>query len=226
MASQSLFVLTPPGRLGHPQFLTPNPTSAKYNAGKYTTILYVSNTNFQDYGEKFVNSILEVGRSYFGNPDLGIMDFKNPLNKEVNGKYILNSTGEMTDEKRAKLPDAVMKDHIVLNFKGINKPKLYGCEAPITELSEEVANNMGAGDWARLSVSIFPYAQSGGGVSAGLNAVQFIRTAERFSQSGNKTVEMFESMEVPADALPELAEVPTPATEQSKKEDSVKSLFG
>ena len=167
---------TPVGRLSFP-YLTKKDEGRQYSDGKFKTDLLFTKEQWKTEGKELTTAVLEVAKKHFGKA-VKLKDFKHPF---VDTDTVNN------------IPDN-MKGMIRIRAKSTNAPQIVGPDKkPLT--AEKIAEIKG-GDYARLVVSVFPYDQQGGGVSLGLNFVQFARPGEPFGQGTSKMLDMLDEMEV------------------------------
>lgn len=180
MAKKERVVLaTPVGRLSFPM-LTKKDEGRKYSDGKFKTDLLIPKDVWKKEGKPLMEAVLKVAAAHFGKA-VKLKDFKHPFKD--------------CDENPKAL--AYMKGHIMIRAKSSSAPLIVGPDRkPIT--GEALAALKG-GDYARLSVSVYAYEQQGGGVTLGLEAVQFRNAGEAFGQGKEASLSVLDEMEVPLD---------------------------
>lgn len=158
-------VLTPPGTLSYPHLASPD--EGKTNSdGKYKTDLLIKKADWKEKGKELRQAVLKVGRRHFGDENLQLKDFANPFKD--------------TDALENYSENDRTKGCILLRAKTEYVPSVIGPDKE--ELSEEDIAKIKGGDTARLVVEVYPYDNDEGGVTVGLNLVQFIQTGKALGQ--------------------------------------------
>lgn len=177
---------TPPLRLSFPYLVTPD-TGRQYSDNKYKTDGLIYKPLFKEKGKPLQDAVLEVGREYFGKTF------------SLKGKWKTPFKDTDTDDK---IENEAMKNAILIRAKSDRKPIIMGPRkvgGKFLELTPEELQNVKGGDWAVLNVTVYPYDQSGGGVTLGLNAVQYWKSDEGFGQGRSKLLETAEELEAEID---------------------------
>jgi hypothetical protein len=193
---ESIQCKTPFGRLSFPYLDKPD-VGRTYSNGKYKSDLFISKQDMNSpEGKQMVEAVLKVAREYFQNPSITLQQFKHPF-KDVDA---------MAEESRLKLPEAVRTGHILIRCNSKNQPPVLGPDKK--ELTAEEVSKVKGGDWARFVVGAFPYHQQGGGVTFGLNVVQFKQKGEAFGQGVATSINMLDEIEVTPDDLDVSSDTP------------------
>lgn len=172
-----------PGRFSFPYLSAPC-TTGQYPDDKYKTDLIITKATFKDKNSELQQTVLEVGRDAFGSSFK--LTSKSPL-----------SPFKDTD-KDEKITNEAMKGCIVIRAKNKKPPYIIGpakVNGAFPELSEKQVSDIKGGDWGKLLVSVFSYEQQGGGVSFGLDTVQFWKQGEAFGQGRSRMLESAEELE-------------------------------
>lgn len=176
-------VVTPVGMLSYPYLVEPN-DRGNYPDGKYKTDIIFDAETWETQGKALRKAVLQVARNYFGDATLKLSDFANPF-KDGNAK-------------------AGKKEYngcIYLTAKSDFQPTVVG---PNTKpMPEERINKIKGGDFARLVVNIYPYAQQGGGVTVGLEVVQFSHEGEPLGEGRAASLELLDELEAELEDLEE-----------------------
>lgn len=182
-----LKVVTPAGRLSFP-YLTKPDTGRTYSDNKYKTDLLIPKAVWEKEGQKLIDAVLTVGRDFFGNPKLGLKDFKHPFK----------------DTDKLEKIDEKQKGYVLIRAKTDNPPSIIGpnknSSGAFADLSPEEVQKIKGGDWGRLQVTVYPYSQQGGGVTFALNVVQFWKPDEAFGGGKAANIAMMDEMEVPLES--------------------------
>lgn len=174
---------TPLGRLSYP-FLDKRDEGRQYSDNKFKTDLLIPKDVWKKEGKALTEAVLAVAKEHYGKA-MKLKDFKHPFKD-------MDLDPDCSENE---------KGHIMIRAKAINAPIVVGPDKK--PLSPERVQALKGGDYAKLAVVPFPYSQQGGGVSLGLNAVQFAREGEAFGQGRTASIEVFEEMEVTTDDLVE-----------------------
>ena len=185
-------VVTAVGILSFPWITKPD-VGRTYSDGKFKTDLFIRKEDFMK-DLTLYNTTLSVGRKHFGQPKWGIKDFANPI-KDVELMPLAD---------RDKLPELLRSGFIRIRAKSQFAPTVYG---PViskgnAELSAEEAAAIKGGDFARLVVAVYPYDQKEGGVTFGLNALQYWRKGESLGQGKGAALGLLSDFEVTMDDIP------------------------
>lgn len=194
--SERVHVMTPVGRLVYPYLHKPD-EGRQYSDGKFKTDIIFPKETWKEEGIHLVKAIVQVGREYFGNPKLQLKDFKNPIKDG--------------DEKSLEH----YKGHYVITPKSQFKPEIVGPDKQ--KFTDDRIERIKGGDYARLVVSVFPYEQQGGGVTLGLDVVQFAKEGEALGGGRTAQIEMLD--EISAD-LADLDDEDDMEVEEEKEEVS------
>ena len=193
-AATKVRVRTPVGRFSFPYLSKPD-TGRTYSDNKFKVDLLIPKAVFAgEEGKALRAAVLKVGREYFGKPAFKLTDFKNPF-KDM--------------DEAEDVPDQ-LRGHIMIKAKSSFKPTVVSADT--TEMGEEEIASIKGGDYGRLVVTVYPYSQQGGGVTMGLNLVQFKQAGEAFGQGKKQILDMIDEMEV-------TLEDPAEEEEQAEEEE-------
>jgi len=188
--AESLRVLSPKGRFSFPRIAEPNPSDSQFDKNKYTTDFLITRETWDtDPAAKAMRqAVLKVGRAYFEDDTLTLKDFNNPFKDmdKVEGKEVADS----------------VKGHVAVRAKSDTRPVFIGAKKNSaggwSDLPESRVYAIKGGDWGRILVSVYAYADkgSGAGVSFGLENVQWIEAGESFGGSNRASLNMIDEAEV------------------------------
>lgn len=165
------------GTLSFP-YLVKADEGRQYSDGKFKGDLIIPGDVWKAEGKKIVDAILAVAEAHFGKK-LKISEFKNPLK--------LLGADETVPER--------FKNCVLLKAKSKFKPTVYGANKvndKFPELNEADVAKIKGGDIVRFIVNFYPYEQSGGGVAAGLQGIQFIKVGDAIGQGKTKEISLLE----------------------------------
>lgn len=185
-------VVTPIGRLSFPHLAEPD-TKGEFSKGEFkcdimfpkkaTTIKELPSKYREWPGWKdspevktLRDAVLKVGRAHFKDPNLSLKDFPNPF-KDGDTKNLESFHG-----------------NIVMTPKSKFKPRVVSITKE--DLSDEQIAAIKGGDYVRLVVRVYGYDTNGGGVSTGLQLVQFMAKGESLGGGREVAVEMLGDVEV------------------------------
>lgn len=170
-------VVTPPGFLSFPYLLEPD-TGRQYSDDKFHVDFFMSAEDFKNHpdGKKLRQAVLEVGREHFGDDDLELSDFTHPFNK-------------IKDNDNDRLNNCIK-----IRPKSDFAPTVCGPDKE--PLSEKQIRAIKGGDYARLVVVVYPYTHGDGGVTLGLNLVQYQQPGEALGSGAAADLAMIDEMEV------------------------------
>lgn len=202
-----------PGRFNFPYLSQPD-TGREYSDGAFKTDLLITKALFKEKGRAWQDAVLKVGKEYFGDKF------------SLKGKWRVPFKDTDTDDK---IENEAMKGCILVRAKSGKrgdkpaiKPLIIGprknAEGKFVELTEQEIANIKGGDWGMLNVVVYPYDQSGGGVTFGLNAVQYWKADEGFGQGRAKLLESAEEMELDVD---EASEEDVEGSDEESDDDSI-----
>jgi len=204
-------IWTPPGIFSFPHFAAPD-VGREYSNGKYRTDFFMKKETFKKEGQKLQEVVLQVGRDTFGSeysfkPSC---KFKNPFKdsdknekvlEQFKGCIVIKPNGAM--DKNTKKP---VQPRIIGPRKGVDG------RFPLLTVDEIAA--IKGGDWGCLYVAVIPYFQQGGGITLGLNAVQFWKTGEAIGGGNSAFLESAEELE-------NVVESPTSESVADSDDDSI-----
>jgi len=177
-------VVTGWGRFSYP-FLAEPDTGRQYSDDKYKTDFLMPKATFKAENKELIAAVLKVGRTHFGDDSLSINDFENPF-KDTD-KLDNYSSSEKT------------KGHIKICAKSDFAPTVVGPDKK--ELKQEQIEKIKGGDHGRLVVVVYPYDTDQGGVTVGLNLVQFKQEGEAFGQGNAENLALIDEVEIDSDDL-------------------------
>lgn len=116
--------------------------------------------------------------------DIKLKHFANPF-KTGNDKDMSNEAYHCYKDKMFITP----KKHVdQVEKQGLDRIVVIGPNGK--ELSDEEVSRIKSGDYIRAVVSVYPYSQQGGGVTLGLETVQFAKVGEALFTGGVKAAAM------------------------------------
>lgn len=187
--TEKVQVWSPPGRLSFPSILAPD-VGREFSDGKYHTDLIITKADFKAKGAALQQAVLDVGKATFG------------TKFSLRGDFYVPFSDLDQDEKVGEQ----FKGCVKIRAKAKNKPNLIAptlVNGKPVALSPDKAALIKGGDWALLYVNVFSWEKGGkGGVSLGLNGVQFWKAGEGFGQGTSMMMETAE--ELPVDELDEI----------------------
>lgn len=177
--------VTPVGRLLRVCILQPAKQD-QYNDGtKFRVDIAWKKDKFKadPLGIQLLKATLAVGKAFFKDQSLTLQDFKHPFLdgdesdwKPVEGCFFCRPSSQF---------------QIAVCGPGGFEDKW----------SESQIRSIKAGDFARLVVNPFPYPTNGGGISFGVNALQFVQVGKALEGGNLKALKVFEEVEVDIDSL-------------------------
>lgn len=185
--SLTLTLPTPIGQISYPYFDKPD-SGRENSSNKYSGDLLIPKDVFIKDGMALKQGVLDVGRSFFNDQTLTLKDFKHPFKD--------------TDTIN-KISDPAQKGCILIRARSTRKPLVVGPDKK--ELDLERIKSLKGGDWGRYVVWIYGYSQQGGGVTFGLNLVQFAREGAAFGGGSTQNLEFIEELEVTLDDVGDIA---------------------
>lgn len=177
-------IVTPIGRLSYPYLVEPD-NSSRFKDGKYKTDLLIPKSVMKLEGKAFKQMVLDVGRFFFDDDSLGFEDFNHPF-----------KDGDLIEDA----PEHV-KGHIIIRAKSNYPISIFGPDAQ--EMSAADAEKIKGGDYAKLIVNVYAYSQQEGGVTLGLQGIQFVKPGKALGGASIGIQEMLEEIEVTVEDLPE-----------------------
>lgn len=167
-------VVTPIGRLLFPYLAEPD-QGRQYSDGKYKVDILFPKETWKEEGAELREQVLAVARAYYGKP-VKFADFKHPF-----------KDGDTKQQD-------YFKGHVYMTAKSQFEPTVVGANK--AKFDKERIMKIKGGDYARLVVAIYPYDQSGGGVTCGLDIVQFSHEGEAVSGGRAASMAMLDELEV------------------------------
>lgn len=192
---------TPAGRFSYPYLFSVD-SGRQYSDDAYKTDLLIPKSVFKEKGRAIQDAVLKVGREYFGSAfDLKSGKYKIPFkdmdkDDSVENELMKNCILIRAKSGPRKLKDGKVRPAVQPLIIGPRK----GADGKFAQLSEAEIADIKGGDWGVLNITVYPYDQQGGGVTFGLNAVQFWKADEGFGQGRSKLVETAEELEAEIDA--------------------------
>lgn len=191
MANKSLRISlwTPPGRLSFPKLASPN-TTGLYDIGLYLTDFLITKETFKEKGKPLQQAVLDVGKAYFGETFSFKSKWRTPF-KDTDVE------GVVKDEKlKGCILFTAKSSYKIIDGKKVgDRPTFIGprkdSKGKFPDLTGEEIARIKGGDWALLHVNIYAYSEGPGGVTLGLNAVQFWKPGEAFG--GDRDTRIFET---------------------------------
>ena len=189
---------TPPGQFSFP-YLVERDTGRQYSDNSFKTDLLISKVTFKEKGKEIQDKVLQVGKAKWGN------NFK-----LKGGVYRIPFKDTDLDDK---IEDDRQKGAILIRAKNKKRPPVVigprkDSSGKFPQLSKDEIANIKGGDWGSLLISVFTYDQQGGGVTFGLQAVQFWKEGEGFGQGKSKLLETAEELAAEVDS-PDSGDVDT-----------------
>ncbi len=188
-------VYGPVGRILYPHLVEPN-SQGLYPSGKYQCDILFPKSTWKEDGKEMRMAVLKVARQFFGNPKLTLEEFANPFKDG--------------DDKEQD----VFHGSIIMTPKSQFAPTVVGPDRK--EFSSERIRLIKGGDYIRPVLSVYPYTQSGGGVTCGLDVVQFAREGEAIGGGRGAALELLEELEV---------ELEDPTQDDDTSEDAMEESF-
>lgn len=168
-------VLTPIGRILYPHLLEPH-SQGQYPTNKFQCDILFDKSQWEAEGKAARIAVLKAGRAFFGNPKANLSDFKNPFKDG--------------DDKEQEL----WHGSIYMTPRSQFKPRVVGPD--MKDFSDERIRLIKGGDYVRLVLSIYPYSQQGGGITCGLEVVQFAKEGEAIGGGRGASLELLSEIEV------------------------------
>lgn len=156
-------VLTPKGRINYPYLVNPD-TGREYSDDAYKLDFLIPKDLF--IGSDLEKAIQEIAVAEFG--------AAKAKKVKLPQKFLWEEEG---------IPES-MKDFVQVRAKNKNDRPLI-VNGQKEELDSDEIAKIKSGDHAILYVTVFPYNQQGGGISLGLDIVQYIKKGEQFEGTGN-----------------------------------------
>jgi len=206
-------IVTPIGRLSYPYLNEPD--SGRENSdNKYKTDLLIPKATWKAEGKTLKEAVLAVGREFYKDKSLELSDFANPF----------KDTDKL--EKYSDIEE--VKGCILIRCKSEFKPTLVNAQKE--EMSEAQRKEIKGGDYARLVVAVYPYPNGEGGVTLGLNLVQFVKPGEAFGGGKAAALAQIDEIEIEPDDIDtedsEEDEEEVPVRKPKKTPSSTKEYYG
>lgn len=204
-------VTTPIGICSFPYLVKPD-TGRKESSNKYSCEIYIPKPVWAKEGKPVVEAIMKVAREFFKNPKLKkLSEFKNPITD-------MDTVADVKDYQKGTIRIRA-KAGSLFSGKTDQKPTVIGPRKdPETDkfpiLTEEQVAAIKGGDHVRLIGGLYGYTQQGGGISIGLNFVQFAKEGKAIGQGKMKQLESLGEIEVDVDSPEEMVD-----TEESDEEE-------
>ena len=173
-------IKTPVGRISYPHIAQADEGRPNSDGKFHFDLIFDKETWTTDPDAKDLRAaVLAVARETFGNPRLKFGEFKSPF-KDGNTK-----------------PGAEYADCTFITPKSKYKPKVIGPNKLLWDDTRIAA--IKGGDYARAIVSVFYYDNKGGGITCGLEMIQFHREGEALGRSVQALIDSLDELEVPLD---------------------------
>lgn len=202
-------VTTPVGILSYPHLLEAD-SGRQYSDDKKKTDLLIPEAEWKTdpAAKKLREAVLICGRKLLKDPDATLSDFKNPFQRT-------NKLGEKySDNERTK-------NCVVIRAKTEFDPWIV--DAGKEELDDEAIKKIKGGDYARLVVNVYSYTQQGGGVTLGLQGVQYIKSGEALGGGYQAQIDELDEIEIEADDIDEPEETDDDETDEDEEEEKPKT---
>lgn len=167
-------VVTPTGRIVFPYLAEPD-SGRQYSDGKYKVDILFPKSSWKEDGAELREQVLGVAQAYYGKK-VKFADFKHPF-----------KDGDTKQQD-------YFKGHVYITAKSQFAPTVVGPDKSVFD--KERIMKIKGGDYARLVVVVYPYDQSGGGVTLGLDIVQFSHEGEALSGGRAASMAMLDELEV------------------------------
>lgn len=190
-------VVTPPGTLSYPFLGTPD-TGRQYSDNKFKSDFFISAEDWKNHpdAKKMRAAVLKVGRKFFNDDSLELDDFKNPFKNFDKAAKTRAASGNPFEAKVVQR----LKGAIFISPKSEFQPMIVGANKD-DQLTEAEVKKIKGGDQARLVVIAYPYSTGDGGVTLGLNLVQYIKSGEALGSGAAASLNMIDDIEIEPDDL-------------------------
>jgi hypothetical protein len=168
-------IVTPTGRIVFPYLSEPD-EGRQYSDGKYKVDILFSKDTWKEQGKELREAVLEVAKQYYGKKTIKFSDFKHPF-----------KDGDTKQQD-------YYKNCYYITPKSQFEPAVVGADK--TAFAKDRIRQIKGGDYARLVVTIYPYDQSGGGVTLGLEILQFAHEGEALSGGRAAAMSMIDELDV------------------------------
>jgi len=187
---------SPAGRVSYPFFAAAD-SGRDLSDDAFKGDLLIPKAIFKEQGKAIQEAILKVGRAEFG-----------PNFKLVGSKYRIPLKDMDTDDRVA---NEAMRNSIMIRAKSGKRksgPAVQpvfigprkGPDGRFVPLTQEQIADIRPGDWCKFQISVYAYTQQTGGVSFGLQAVQFWKSDRTGFESGrSESIQTAEELEVELD---------------------------
>lgn len=186
---KSVTITTPMGRLSYP-FLNEPDSGREFSDNKFKTDFLIPKDVWKAEGKELKDAVLFVGREFFKDKTLELSDFKNPF-KDTDKLEKYSSSDEV-------------KNCVLLRCKSVYKPIVVGphkTNGQWADLPEEERKKIKGGDYCKLVVAIYPYGTGDGGVTLGLNLVQFVKPGDSLGGGRAAALAQLEEIEIEPDEI-------------------------
>lgn len=161
-------IALPMGRLSYPYLLAPD-TGREYSTGKYSLDLMIDKATWERDSKPFRELLLRTARVYHNKPAAKLSDFRVPFRDM--------DASDKTPESK--------KGMIGVRVKSPSQPALVdGKKNPLTP--EQAKALLVEGAYVNVQVTVAGYKQKPDGVTAFLDAVQFVKPGESFGEGGRE----------------------------------------
>lgn len=216
---EKVIVYSPLGRFSFPYLVTPD-TGRPNSDGKWKVELMIPKSKFETECKGLVAAVLACASEYHGRSIKSLKELTKKVTEEVNGveTTTVKRLHPFTDMDEERDCPEVFKGHIRIRAKSTFKPLVIGPhkneDGKFDALPEEVVKQIKGGDYGRLVMVVYAYSQSGGGVTFGLNGVQFGYAGDPIGQGALKQVQDMSEVEIPMDAPENMIDTEEAASEE------------
>ena len=177
-------IATPVGRLNF-VYLTDPDVGREYSDDKFKVDLLFPKETWKEEGKELKKAVIKTAQAHFG--DTGITKLS----------HLSHHPFKDGDDKNPDSPSSKpYVGHMYITAKSDFKPMVVKPDGKTVMSDEEVAK-VKSGDYARLVVAPYGYNQQGGGITLGLNVVQFYKEGEALGGAGNAAaMELLSELEV------------------------------
>lgn len=200
--TQTIRVWSPPGFFSYP-FLAVVDSGRQYSDDSFKTDLLIPKAIFKEKGKELQDAVIEVGKAHFGSTyKLKGGKQRSPFKDTDSDDAIENDRMKGCILIRAKAKPRKRGAQILPAIRPmIIGPRKVGDKFP--QLSEEQIQAIKGGDWGCLQLGVYAYDQKKdgfeGGVTFGLNAVQYWKEGEALGQGRSQILETAQELECDVD---------------------------
>ncbi len=176
---ESLRCVTPVGKLVFPYLAEPD-SGRQYSDDKFKTDILFPKETWQEAGKELRQTVLKAAQAFYGKP-MKFAEFAHPF-KDGDTK-----------------PQDYYKGNYYITAKSQFLTTVVGADKK--EFSLDRIKRIKGGDFARLVVSVYPYTQGEGGITCGLEVVQFSHEGDALSGGRSVSLNMLDDLEVELEDL-------------------------